>query len=192
MIDPVNRPPQSTSPSVNPTVSKPLNHPTSHTDWLSSSQTASWLSWAALCRPIPLQRKPCILFFIGRGIWLLSSGSRPASNACLACKQAAGSSPSSSQCAARPSWAARSCDTDPTPITPRQAALIDPSSTLTSIYILFVTSQVCCVDMRLCVFATLDASWSVCMRVSRWMRHLLYCLLLTRIPLALNRSQQEG
>lgn len=166
MTDPVNRPRQSASPSFNPTVSKPLNHhPTSHTDWLSSSQTASRLHWAAPCRPNPLQRRPCILFFTGRGSWLLSSGSRPVSNACLACKQAAGSSPSFSQCAAQPSWAARSCDTDPTPITPRQAALIDPSSTLTSIYILFVTSQVCCMDMLLCVFATGCASWSVCTRV---------------------------
>lgn len=47
--------------------------------------------------------KPCSLFFIGKGIWLLSSGCRPVSNARLVCKQAAGSPPSSSQCAARPS-----------------------------------------------------------------------------------------
>lgn len=75
-------------------------------------------SCAALCRPIPLQGKPCSLFFIGKGIWLLSSGSRPLSNTCLACKQAAGSAPSSSQCVARPSWVEGSCDTDPTPSLP--------------------------------------------------------------------------
>lgn len=160
---------------VNPSVSKLLNHPPSQlpggslTNWLSSSQTASWLSWAALRRPIPLQKKPS-LFFIGRGIWLLSSGSSPVSNARLACKQAAGSSPSSPQRAARPSWAKWSCDTDPNPITPRQPALIDPSNTLTSIYILFETCQVCCVYTCLCVClhraTTLDVHHVVCAHVS--------------------------
>ncbi len=104
----------------------------------------------------------------------------------LACKQAVGSSPSSPQCAARPSRAEPSCDTDPTPITPRQPALIDPSNTLTSIYILFETCQVCCVYTFVCVFVrTTVAVHRVCVCVSLWMRHLLYCLLLTWIPLAL-------
>lgn len=40
-------------------------HSQSH--WLSSSQAASWLNWAAPCWPILLQRKPTTLFFIERG-----------------------------------------------------------------------------------------------------------------------------
>lgn len=143
----------------------------------------------ALRRPVALQRKPSGLFCIGRGIWLLSSGSRPVSNACLPCKQAAGSAPSCSQCAPRPGWAQPSRDTDPTPIAPWQPALIDPSNTLTSIYILFVTGPVCCVDTRLCT-ASLDALRCVWACACVWLRR-LYCSLLTWIPFSLHRSQQE-
>lgn len=99
---------------------------------------------AALRRLVTLQKKPSGLFFIERGIRPLSSGSRPVSNACLPCKQAAGSAPSCSQCALRPGWEQPSCDTDPTPTAPWQPALIDPSNTFASIYILFVTRRVCC------------------------------------------------
>lgn len=144
--------------------------------------------WVRLCWVVALQRKPSGLFFIGRGIWLQSSGSRPVSNACLPCKQAAGSAPSCSQRARRPGWAQPSCDTDPTPIAPWQPALIDLSNTLTSIYILFVTRRVCCAHTRLRA-TSLDALCCVCVRMSSWGIFIACCW--HGSPLALHRSQQE-
>lgn len=163
--------------SVNPSVSlgviEAWNHlsgpsSSSQTTWLSSSATASCLSraeqsWAELSRSAPAcstSEEALWFIFHWEGIWLLSSGSSLLSNARLACKQAAGSSPSSPQRAARrPGPAEWSCDTDPTPITPRQPALIDPSNTLTSIYILFETCQAYCVYTCLCVCVCVRQLW---------------------------------
>lgn len=137
--------------------------------------------------------------FHWKGIWLLSTGSSPYQthvwlvNRQLAALQAPHGVPG---------WAERGCDTDPTPITPALSVLIAPSITLTSIYILFETSPLClCVYLKavdedvhhvdcVCVFLCVHL-YSVS-PISLWMRHLLYCLLLTWIPLALNKSQQEG
>lgn len=142
------------------------------------SHTA-WLVAELLCTGL-LHFRESSLFFIGRGIWLLSCGSRPVSNACLPCKQAAGSAASCSQCAMRPGWAQPSCDTDPTPIAPWQPALIDPSNTLTSIYILFVTGRVCCAHTHLCT-VSLNALRCVWACACVWLGH-LYCSQLTWIP----------
>lgn len=138
--------------SVIPPVNKPLiqwaGNPGSQTLRLSSSQTASWHSraklWAGLFH---FRGSPLVYFFLERGIWLLSSGSSPVSNARLACKQAAGRTPSFPQQAA--CW----CDTYPAPITPLQPALIDLSNpSYLYLYFIWDKSVVCtCVYVCVCV-----------------------------------------
>lgn len=133
-------------------------HKYSQTDWVSSSHTASRPRCSGLFH---FRGRPS-LFFIGKGfgcyqvvaaqyqtrVWLV--------NRQLALLQTPHS--------AEPSRV--HSDTDPTPITSRQPALIDPSNTFTSIYILFHTCQGCCGNTCLRAFTVLLWGVYVCLCIS--------------------------
>lgn len=154
----------------------------SHPAWVSST---CWL----LRRLVTLQKKPSGLFFIERGIRPLSSGSRPVSNACLPCKQAAGSAPSCSVCAEAGLRAAKLWHWSH-PYRSLTACANRPFKHF-RLYLYFICHTPSLLHTRLCT-TFLDALCCVCARTCALSgRGIFIARCWHGSPLALHGSQQE-